>query len=68
MFTVKSLGDRKVTVMDFKKARTITFTLSELEGIEMEDDLKEFTYKMLEKIKTGYYDYTGNHTQSKGSR
>jgi hypothetical protein len=67
MFTVKSFGDRKVTVMDFKKARMITFTLSELEGNEMEDDLKEFTRTMLEKINTGYYDYTGKHNQTKES-
>jgi hypothetical protein len=65
MFTVKNHGDRKITVMDFKKARMITFTLSEIEGNEMEDDLKEFTYTMLEKINTGYYDYTGKHDQNK---
>lgn len=61
MFTVKSMGDRKATVMDFKKARMITFTLSELEGNEIEDDLKEYIYEMLEKINTGYYDYSGKH-------
>lgn len=66
MFTVKSTRNpnRKVTVMDFKKARQITFTVDEIEGIEMEDDLKEFMREQLEKVETGYWDYTGKHTKS----
>lgn len=44
MFTVKSPTNlyRKVTVMDFKRARQIKFTIDEVEGDEMEDDLKEY--------------------------
>ena len=52
------------TIMDFKKARQITFTVDEIEGIEMEDDLKEFMREQLEKVETGYWDYTGKHTKS----
>jgi hypothetical protein len=65
MFTVKSATSslRKVTVMDFKKARQITFTVDEIEGDEMEDDLKEFMRGQLEKVESGYWDYTGKHTK-----
>jgi hypothetical protein len=63
MFTVKSPTSpkRKVTVMDFKKARRITFTVDEIEGDEMEDDLKEYMRVQLEKVETGYWDYSGKH-------
>ncbi len=62
MFTVKGKTEsRKVTVMDFKKARTITFTVDEIEGDEMEDDLKEYMQGQLEKVECGYWDYTGTH-------
>lgn len=60
MFAVKSptLG-RKVTVMDFKKARTITFTVNEINRNEMEEDLKGFMAENLEKLSSGYCDYSG---------
>jgi hypothetical protein len=63
MFTVKSPTNlyRKVTVMDFKRARQITFTTDEIEGDEMEDDLKEYMRDQLEKVKTGYWDYKSSH-------
>jgi hypothetical protein len=63
MFTVKSaaITYRKVTVMDFKKARMITFTTDEIEGDEMEDDLKEYMKGQMEKVNSGYWDYTGTH-------
>jgi hypothetical protein len=62
MFTVKGKTEsRKVTVMDFKKARMITFFLEEIEGDEMEEDLKEYMRGQLEKVNTGYWDYTGKH-------
>ncbi|MBH0166290.1 hypothetical protein IHV12_15310 [Fictibacillus sp. 7GRE50] len=64
MFAVKSptLG-RKVTVMDFKKARTITFTVNEINENEMEEDLKEFMKENIEKLNNGYWDYSGKHTK-----
>jgi hypothetical protein len=62
MFTVKGKTEsRKVTIMDFKKARTITFFVEEIEGDEMEDDLKEYMRVQLEKVNTGYWDYSGKH-------
>jgi hypothetical protein len=62
MFTVKGKTEsRKVTVMDFKKGRQITFTVDEIEEDEMEDDLKEFMQGQLEKVNSGYWDYTGTH-------
>ncbi|MGA4718972.1 hypothetical protein [Fictibacillus nanhaiensis] len=63
MFTVKSPTNlyRKVTVMDFKRARQITFTTDEVEGDEMEDDLKEYVRDQLEKVETGYWDYKSSH-------
>jgi hypothetical protein len=62
MFAVKSpTHGRKVTVMDFKKARTITFTVNEINGDEMEKDLKEYMCEQLEKLNSGYWDYTGTH-------
>jgi hypothetical protein len=65
MFTVKSptSSNRKVTVMDFKRGRQITFTVDEIEDNEMEDDLKEFMRSQLKKVETGYWDYTGKHTK-----
>jgi hypothetical protein len=65
MFTMKSptSSNRKVTVMDFKMGRQITFTVDEIEGDEMEDDLKEYMLGRLEKVETGYWDYTGKHTK-----
>jgi Holliday junction resolvase len=60
MFAVKSpTQGRKVTVMDFKKERMITFTVDEIDGDEMEEDLKEFMKNHLEKLSTGYWDYSG---------
>ncbi|MGM0804676.1 MAG: hypothetical protein ACQET8_08020 [Bacillota bacterium] len=62
MFTVKGKTEsRKVTVMDFKKARMITFTVDEIEGDEMEEDLKEYMRGELEKVDSGYWDYSGQH-------
>jgi malate synthase len=67
MFTVKSPNlYRKITVMDFEIARMITFNVEEINGDEMEDDLKEFMCGQLEKVNTGYWDYTGSYT--KGNR
>jgi hypothetical protein len=62
MFTVKGkTQSRKVTVMDFKMARMLTFTVEEIKGDEIEDDLKEFMRGQLEKVRTGYWDYSGKH-------
>jgi hypothetical protein len=56
MFTVKGkMESMKVSVRVFKKGRVITFFVEEIEGDEMEDDLKEFMRKQLEKINTGYW-------------
>jgi hypothetical protein len=61
MFSVKSkTTSRKVTVMDFKKARMITFFVEEIDSDEMEDDLKDFMKGNIEKLSTGYWDYTGS--------
>jgi hypothetical protein len=62
MFAVKSpTQGRKVTVMDFKEARMITFTVDEIDGDEMEDDLKEYMRGQLEKLGSGYWDYSGTN-------
>jgi malate synthase len=62
MFTVKGKTEsRKVTVMDFHKTRMITFNTDEIEGDEMEEDLKNYMREQLEKVNTGYWDYTGKH-------
>jgi hypothetical protein len=62
MFTVKGKTEsRKVTLMDFKKTRTITFFVEEIEGDEMEEDLKEYMRSQLEKVDTGYWDYSGQY-------
>jgi hypothetical protein len=65
MFTVKSPtnSNRKISVMDFKMGRVISFTVDEIDGDEMEDDLKEYMRSQLEKVETGYWDYTGKHTK-----
>jgi hypothetical protein len=60
MFAVKNpTQGRKVIVMDFQKARTITFTVNEINGDEMEEDLKVFMRDKLEKLNSGYWDYSG---------
>ena len=62
MFTVKGKTEsRKVSVMDFKKGRMITFFVEEIEGDEMEGDLKEYMRGQLEKVESGYWDYTNKH-------
>ncbi|MBH0174700.1 hypothetical protein IHV09_14120 [Fictibacillus sp. 23RED33] len=62
MFSVKgNTTSRKVSVMDFKKARVITFFVEEINGEEMEEDLKDFMKLNIEKLNTGYWDYTGTH-------
>lgn len=62
MFTVKGKTEsRKVTVMDFKKERTITFFVKEIESDEMEDDLKEYMHGQLVKVERGYWDYSGTY-------
>lgn len=65
MFTVKhpTSVTRKITVMDFKMGRMITFNQDEIYGDEMDDDLKEFMRDQLDKVETGYWDYTGKHTK-----
>ncbi len=66
LFAVKSGSNRKLTVMDLKMGRQITFTLDEIESEEMEDDLKQFIIEQMDKINSGYYDYTETHkTQNK---
>jgi hypothetical protein len=61
LFAVKSKTSsmRKITVMDLKLGRQITFTVDEIEGEEMEEDLKLFMRGNLEKLNSGYWDYTG---------
>jgi hypothetical protein len=63
LFAVKSptSQNRKITVMDFKKTRQITFTIDEIEDDEMEEDLKEFMLKNIVKVNSGYWDYSGKH-------
>lgn len=65
MFAVKSPANsnRKISVMDFKMGRIISFTVNEIDSDEMEDDLKEYMRGQLEKVNTGYWDYTGKHTK-----
>ncbi|MFC0235481.1 hypothetical protein [Fictibacillus phosphorivorans] len=55
--------DRKVTVMDFIKARMITFAMNEVNGEEMEDDLKQYIKTQTDKINTGYWDYSGKNNK-----
>jgi hypothetical protein len=65
MFVAKNIhGERKITVMDFKGARMITFLLEELNGDDMDQELKDFTLKHLDKIAQGYFDYTAKHTNA----
>jgi hypothetical protein len=59
MYAQKDMEGRRVTVMDFKMARMITFTINEMP--ELEDDLQEFMQQHLEKLESGYWDYTGKH-------
>jgi hypothetical protein len=66
MYAQKSMEGRKVTVMDFKMARMVTFTLDEMS--ELEDDLQEFMQEHLEKLETGYWDYTGKYKNGNAGR
>jgi hypothetical protein len=59
MYAQKGMEGRKVTVMDFKMARMVTFTLDEIP--ELENDLQEFMQQHLKKLESGYWDYTGKH-------
>jgi hypothetical protein len=59
MYAQKSMEGRKVTVMDFKMARMITFTINEIP--ELDNDLQEFMQQHLKKLESGYWDYTGKY-------
>jgi hypothetical protein len=62
MFAVKNHGVRKVTLMDFSKARMVTLEIpTELESEEVDDELRKVLLENMEKINSGYYDYTGTH-------
>ncbi len=62
MFAVKNNGVRKVTLMQFSKARMVTIEIpTELESEEIDKELKDVILKNMEKINSGYYDYTGTH-------
>lgn len=62
MFAVKNHGLRKVTLMDFQKARMVTLEYpTEMQSEEVDDELREVIMKNLDKINSGYYDYTGTH-------
>jgi hypothetical protein len=64
MFAVKNHGLRKITVMDFHKARMITLELpKELHSEEIDDEVREVITKNLDKINSGYFDYTGTHNK-----
>jgi hypothetical protein len=65
MFTVKSptSPNRKISVMDFKMGRVISFTVDEIDGDEMEEDLKDYMQGQLDKVETGYWDYSGKHNK-----
>jgi hypothetical protein len=61
MFAVKNHG-RKITVMDFHKARMITLEIpDELSSEEVDDELKDVLLMNMDKINSGYYDYTGQN-------
>jgi hypothetical protein len=62
MFAVKNHGLKKVTVMDFKKARMITLEFpAELDSDEVDEELREVLLKNINKINSGYFDYTGTN-------
>lgn len=62
MFAVKNHGVRKISVMDFHKARMVTIEYpTEMQSEEVDDELREVLLKSSEKINSGYYDYTGTH-------
>jgi hypothetical protein len=64
MFAVKNHGVRKVTVMDFHKARMVTLEFpAELESEEVDDELREVLQMNMERIDSGYYDYSGTHNK-----
>jgi hypothetical protein len=50
-------GQRKVTVFDFKRGRTIEFTIDEIEKDKLDCNLKEYIITIKPKIDTGYWDY-----------
>jgi hypothetical protein len=66
MYAQKCMEGRKVTVMDFKMARIVTFTINEMH--ELEDDLQEFMQQHLKKLGSGYWDYTGKHKKGSAGR
>jgi hypothetical protein len=61
LYTQKlGIGRRKLVCMDLKLGRILHFYQEELEGNEIEDDLKEFISDNLNRLNEGYWDYTGD--------
>ena len=57
LYSIKYVGDRKLTVMDFEKGQILHFYLSRLDDIE-NTELVEYVKSEMNKIKHGHYDYT----------
>ena len=51
-------GQRRIIVFDFKRERTIEFTLDELEKDELNEEVKEYIAGIREQIDSGYFDYS----------
>ncbi|GGB68938.1 hypothetical protein [Fictibacillus barbaricus] len=60
LVTKNSDQQRKITVMDLRANKTITFLLNELDKSDLDEDLKNFIDLHINKIKRGDFDYFGN--------
>jgi hypothetical protein len=60
LYTQRFRVGRKLVCMDLKKGRILYFHQDELNGEEIETELKDFILSNMERLNSGYWDYTGD--------
>lgn len=60
LYTQRLRIGRKLVCMDLKLGRILYFDQDELDSDEIEDELKEFVRSNMERLNSGYWDYTGD--------
>jgi hypothetical protein len=60
LYTQRLRVGRKLVCIDMKFGRIISFHQDEINGEEIEDGLRDFVMSNLERLNTGYWDYSGD--------
>lgn len=60
LYTQRLRVGRKLVCMDLKLGRILYFNQDELDSDEIEDELRDFVMSNMERLNSGYWDYTGD--------